>query len=558
MRRSWIPRWIPGVVAVTLLLTACGGGAAPAASTSATGSTGTASTAATASSTPVAAASSTLVYGTAVPVTNLDTAGTGGMLTYPAAFEAAFLIYDGLVRFNSHLQVEPDLATSWSVASDGTTWTFHLRQGVKFTDGTPFDAQAAAYNLNRMINPKTNNTNRPIWDIFAGATAVNSDTLQITTKAPSGQVLNDLAHGSALMVSPAAVQKYGSQYGIQPVGTGPYMVKSFQPGTELDLVANPSYWGGKPNLAGIDFKSIPDSATRIAALQSGQVQVIDNVPPENVAQLQSDSSVKVISVPGLQTFGVVLNERVAPLNDPLVRQAFNYAIDKAAIVKTLFQGQATVMDSPLAPDTTGHAAQTPYPYDPTKAKSLLAQAGYTAGAGGVLTKGGQPLSLTLSYPTTQYPAGANVAQAIQSQLQQIGVKVTLNPIDSASFFNTLRVPPAQEKYQMVLFGFNPSNADGGYQLDSLFESNPTQTALNVWNFGWYSNPSVDKLLQQADTTTNATARGGLLAQAQATIWKDAPDIWLYVPAVVVATRSNVSGVSVLPIVFTILNQAAMQ
>ena len=542
-------RWIPGVVAIGLLLSACGGTSATPSATTSTAATGAAATA--------PASGSTLIYGTAVPVTSLDTAGTGGLLTYPAAFEAAFLVYDGLVRFNSKLQVQPDLASSWSVAANGTTWTFHLRQGVKFTDGTPFNATAAAWNLNRMISPKTNDTNRPIWDIFSSAKATGTYTLQVSTKAPSGQVLNDLAHGSALMVSPAAVQKYGSNYGIHPVGTGPYMVKSFQPGTELNLVANPGYWGGKPKLAGIDFKSIPDSATRIAALQSGQVQVIDTVPPENVAQLQSDPSLKVISVPGLQTFGVVLNERIAPLNDPLVRQAFNDAVDKAAIVKTLFQGQASVMDSPLAPDTTGHAAQTPYPYDPAKAKSLLSQAGYTPGAGGVLAKGGRALSLTLSYPTTQYPAGAKVAQAIQSQLQQIGVKVTLNPIDSASFFNTLRVPPSQEKYQMVLFGFNPSNADGGYQLDSLFESNPTQTALNVWNFGWYSNPAVDKLLRQADVTTSATTRDGLLAQAEAQIWKDAPDIWLYVPAVVVATRANVSGVSVLPIVFTMLRNASL-
>jgi glutathione transport system substrate-binding protein len=539
--------WISGILTGTLLLAACGGGASPA----------TGGGAAPGAATPAApAAGVTLVYGTAVPVTNLDTATTNGLLAYPAASEAAFLIYDGLVRFDSQLKVQPDLATSWSVAPDGKTWTFHLRQGVKFTDGTPFDAQAAVSDLQRMIDPKTNNTNRPIWDIFASAKVVDPSTIELVTKQPSGQVLNDLAHASALMVSPTAVQKYGSDYGTHPVGTGPYMVKSFQPGSELDLVANPDYWGGKPKLAGIDFKAIPDAATRIAALQSGQVDVIDTVPPENVAQLQSDPNVKVISVPGLQTFGVVMNELHAPLNDPLVRQAFNYAVDKTAIVKTLFQGQATVMDAPLAPATTGHAAQTPYPYDPAKAKSLLQQAGYTPGSGGVLTKGGKPLSLTLSYPTTQYPAGANVAQAIQSELQQIGVQIKLNPIDSASFFNTLRVPPSQESYDLVLFGFNPSNADGGYQLDSLYESNPTPAALKVWNFGWYSNPSVDKLLQKADVTTDPTARDGLLAQAQAQIWQDAPAVWLYVPSVVVATRSDVSGVQVLPIVFTILNDAS--
>jgi ABC-type transport system substrate-binding protein len=544
--------WISGILAGALLLAACGGSATPAAGT--TGSAAASSTATAATTTP--AGGQTLIYGTAVPVTNLDTATTNGLLAYPASPEAAFLIYDGLVRFDSSLKIQPDLATSWSVAADGKTWTFHLRTGVKFTDGTPFDAQAAVFNLNRMISPTTNNTNRPIWDIFASAKVIDASTIELVTKAPSGQVLNDLAHASALMVSPAAVQKYGKDYGIHPVGTGPYMVKSFQPGTELDLVANPNYWGGKPNLAGIDFKSIPDSATRIAALQSGQVDVIDTVPPENVAQLQSDPSVKVLSVPGLQTFGVVLNELHAPLNDPLVRQAFNYAVDKAGIVKTLFQGQATVMDAPLAPSTTGHAAQTPYPYDPAKAKSLLQQAGYTAGSGGVLEKGGKPLSLTLAYPTTQYPAGANVAQAIQSELQQIGVQVKLNPVDSASFFNSLRVPPSQMKFDMVLFGFNPSNADGGYQLDSLYASNPTPTALKVWNFGWYSNASVDKLVQQADVTTDPATRDGLLAQAEAQIWKDAPVIWLYVPSVVVATRSNVSGVEVLPIVFTILNNAS--
>jgi peptide/nickel transport system substrate-binding protein len=226
-----------------------------------------------------------LVYAQNVAVTAMDTAGSTIGTVYPAGYEAMFLVYDNLVAFNDKMQIVPQLATEWSISKDGLIWTFKLRRNVTFHDGTPFDADAAVFHIQRQIDTNINKANRPLWDPLTSARKVDDYTIVISTQRPYGALLNTLAHGSGGVVSPTAVRRLGDNFARTPVGTGPYMVERLDTGTELVLRRNDNYWGGRAGYSRVILRHVPDPTTRIALLQSGQADVINAIPPENVAQL---------------------------------------------------------------------------------------------------------------------------------------------------------------------------------------------------------------------------------------------------------------------------------
>jgi ABC-type transport system substrate-binding protein len=497
-----------------------------------------------------------LIYAQNVPVTAMDTAGSSIGTVYPAGYEAMYLIYDTLVAFNEKMAIVPELATGWSVSKDGLTWTFRLRRGVVFHDGTPFDADAVVFDIQRQIDPNVNKSNRPLWDPISGARKIDDYTVAITTKKPFGALLNSLAHASGGIVSPAAVRRLGEGFARAPVGTGPYMFERLDTGTELVVRRFDRYWGGPAGYPRIVLRNVPDPTTRIALLQSGQADVIDAIPPENVAQLQGNRDIEVVSRPALRTFGFAFNLNRPVFQDVRVRQAFNYAVNRTAIIKAIFRGYATPIDSPLSPFTVGHTSAGSYSYDPGKASSLLAEAGWKPGPDGVLRRNGQAFEISVLTPIGMLPKDIEVTQAFQDFLRAVGVRVSINRVEPAAFWDYLRVPPDRLKWDMVLFGFNPSNGDGAYHLASLFESNPSRSEPpKVWNFTWYANPKVDALLTEADATIDKAKRNNLLAQVQRIVWTDAPYVWLYAENVIVAKRKTVKNVVVLPTVFTILRNA---
>lgn len=502
------------------------------------------------------AGAQTLTYAQNVAVTAMDTAGPTIGTVYPAGYEGMFLIYDGLVRFTEKMTIEPQLATEWSTSADGRTWTFKLRRGVSFQDGTPFNADAVVFHVERQMDPKGNASNRPLWDPIAGIRKVDDYTVAITTHTPYGALLATLAHGSGGIVSPEGVRKHGANFKLNPVGAGPYMVEKWDVGSEVVLKRFDGYWGGKPPFARIVLKHVPDPATRLAMLQSGQADVINAVPVESVGQLQAVPTVEVIARPALRTFGYGINLNRSAFQDVRVRRALNHAVDKAALVKAVFRGYATAIDSPLSPFTTGYGPVGRYEYDPDKARRLLAEAGWKPGPDGVLRKDGQPFEVSVLTPQGMLPKDLEVTQAFQAFLGKIGVKATINKVEPAAFWDHLRVPPDRIAWDLVLFGFNPSNGDVGYHLSSLFAANPSRTERpKVWNFTWYANPRVDSLLAEADQTVDAAKRKGQLVEAARLVWEDAPYVWLYAENVVVAKRKELHGVEVQPVVFTILRHA---
>ncbi len=499
----------------------------------------------------------TLTFAQSVAVTDLGPA-YGAFLNYPAGYEVAFVLYDRLVTFDPELNIVPQLATSWETSEDGRTWTFHLREGVTFHDGTPFNADAVKFNVERMLDPERNTTNRPIWSPISGANVVDDLTVQITTTEPYAMLLNTLAHGSGAMVSPTAIEKNGDEsMTTNPVGAGPYMLESFNPGQEVVLKAYDGYWGGKPALDRIVFQYVPEASTRVSALRSGKVDVIDSVSPQLAQSLESDPNVTVLSKPGLRPMGFAIMMNHPPLDDPAVRQALNYATPREAIADKIFRGYAQNSDSPLAFNTFGHKSIGGYEYDPEKAKSMLADAGWTDSNGdGVLDKDGKDLKLTMYTPEGLFPADVDIAEVTAKSLQDIGIGVDIVKIEKGGYWDTLRLPRDELKWDIAMFGFNPSNAGGTYHMDSLFSANPDPAATPVaWNITRYDNAEVTDLIDQAKVTIDPTKRADLLGRAQEMVWNDAPYIWLQVNEVVSATRSDVSGVEVWPIIFTVVRNA---
>lgn len=502
---------------------------------------------------------STITFAQSVAVTDLGPA-YGAFLNYPAGYEVGYVIYDRLVTFNADLKIVPQLATSWETSSDGLTWTFHLRHGVKFQDGTPFDAQAVKFNIERMMDPKRNTTNRPLWDPIAGAKVVDPYTVQIITKKPYAMLLNTLAHGSGAIVSPTAIEKNGDKsMTTKPVGTGPYMLDSFTPGQEVVLKSFPDYWGGKPPVDRLVFKYVPDASTRVSALRAGQVDVIDDIPPQLAVTLKSDPNVSLIAKPGLRPMGFAINSNHPPFGDVRVRQALNYAVPRDAIAKNIFLGYAQPADSPLAFNTFGHKSIGGYSYDPAKAKQLLADAGWTPGPNKMLQKDGKTLTLNMYTPEGLFPGDVDVAQVVAKSLEDIGIKVNITKLDKGGYWDYLRQPLDQLKWDAAMFGFNPSNGAGTYQMDSLFVSNPNpQQPPVAWNITRYDNSQVDSLVNQAKVTIDPQKRADLLGQAEKIVWNDAPYIWLQVNESISATRSNVAGVEVWPTLFTIVRDAHLK
>lgn len=497
----------------------------------------------------------TLRYAQNLPVTSPDPIRPEG---YPAGYEANFAIYNNLVTFDRDLSIIPDLAEEWETSEDGLTWTFHLREGVTFHDGTSFNAQAVEAHIQRIQNPENASPNANLWAHITGVTVVDDFTIELHTETPFAAMLNYLAHGSGGIESPTAVEEHGEAYPQNPTGTGPYMLDSFNPGTELALTRNDEYFGGTPALDGIVMQAVPEAGSRVLLLDADEADLANDVPPEEADRIESSDDLQLISQEGLRTFWMEFNLNREYFQDVNVRQALNHAVNKQSIVDNLFLGRAGVLDSPASSAIQGHRSAGEYAYDPDLANQMLDDAGWVVGDDGVREKDGVRLSFTINTAEGEYPKDIQVVEAVQADLQAVGCDVEIWMVEAAARWDYLRLPAEEAEYDMLIFGFNPSNGDLGYHLNSLFRSNSDPNAApDVWNLMWYSNPEVDELLNEADQAVDSEARYELLGQAQQLIWDDAPMIWMYAPEILVGARSAVEDVYIWPTVFTVVRDASL-
>ncbi|GLW11253.1 hypothetical protein Misp01_63810 [Microtetraspora sp. NBRC 13810] len=357
------------------------------------------------------------------------------VLSFTQGFEGDrfvnFQLYDGLTRYDlkqadKSPQIVPGLATSWDTSPDGRTWTFHLRQGVTFTDGTPFDADAVIFGFDRLLKKDSPS----YYPAAAGAAGlwtgqiksyekVDDRTVRITTPQPSGHLLTDLTF--LTFPSPTAVGKYGNQgFALHPVGTGPFRFSSLQPGQQLVLLPNKDYWGGAPKLGKLVLRPVPDPGARTVALRSGEVNWIEYPSPDDIESLTS-AGYSLLANDYDHLWYCTFDQAKKPWNDVRVRQAANYAIDRKSIAGDLLKGTAApaYQHAPAATEAYD-AANDVYSYDPAKARSLLAEAGV---AGGFTT--------TLAVPTggSGNLIPVPIATALQAQLAKIGIDVRIQKVE---------------------------------------------------------------------------------------------------------------------------------
>ncbi|RPJ20640.1 MAG: hypothetical protein EHM35_19205, partial [Planctomycetaceae bacterium] len=468
----------------------------------------------------------------------------------PAAQDVSNAVTNKLVDFDANMKFQPSLAESWQVSSDGTVWTFKLRKGVKFQDGTPFNAQAVVAHWQRVIDPQNPSPNRNLWMNFKDVKAVDDSTVTVTTEKPFAPTLYYIAQESGGIASPAAIEKFKDDYQRNPVGTGPYMVESFTPGSKVVLKRFDDHWKGKPLLDKIEFRAVPEAQTRLSMLEAGQADLINDVAPTDAQRVTANANLQLLRTKGLRPFWIEFNVNLPMFQDVNLRRALNHAVDKEAIVKNIFMGYASVMDSPASPSINGYKKIGAYEYNPTKAKEMLAQAGWTPGAGGVLQKNGQPLKFTMMTADGLFANDVVVTEAVQANLKAVGCDVSIQKIEAASYWNVLRKPINEMTMQTCFFGFNPSNGDVGYHLAWVWKGNlaPEKGPTN-WNLMWYKNDKVDELLTQSDVTVEEPKRMEILGEVQKLIWDDDPCIWLYTPELLGAASKKVSGTFIWPTLF---------
>jgi len=471
----------------------------------------------------------TLTVAQGVDVPTLDPAVSAGT----PAVTVRHSIYEGLVSMNDRGEVEPALATSWSVSADGRTWTFHLRGGVRFQDGTPFDAAAMKRSLDRVRDPKEALPMRNYFVMIQTADAVDASTLRLVTDAPFGPMLQHLAYDGGAAISPPALAKYGKDIASHPVGTGPYRFDSQVPGQSITLVRFDGYWGGRPALAKLVFTAVSEDATRVAQLESNQAQVILNVPPREALRLKQNPALTIVIKDGNRVAHIGMNVSKPPLSDKRVRQALNYAVNRRGLVGGLLDGLGTPSESFVAPITWGYVSQHLYPYDVKKAKQLLAEAGFPNG-----------FDTTIWTPQGRYPLDKETAVAVQGQLAQAGVRARVQVIDWAQYLTLLRRPADQNTTQMYLLAWESVTGEIGYVSRTVFAS--SQWPPTGWNTMFYRNPRVDELIAQGDRTVDPRTRQPIYTEVQQLVVDDAPWLFLFNYKQAIGTRSDVHGFAVLP------------
>jgi peptide/nickel transport system substrate-binding protein len=458
----------------------------------------------------------TLVVGLVAEPVNLDPA----QVTDLNSTRVGRRIVETLVTFpEESTQVVPGLAESWTVARDGLTYTFKLKKGIKFHDGTAFDAEAVKFSIERQFNPDHpfNKLGKyPFAGYFFGnvkaVEVVAEDTVQFVLKEPRASFLTVLAAAPASIVSPTAVRKHGADYAMTPVGTGPFRYVSWDRGQRVVLEKNPAYWKFPVKLDRVIYRPIIEDQARLTELLTGSLDLIVGVPPDFVAQLEGNAKLGLLKQVGAHVWYLGINNQKKPLDDKRVRQALNYAVNKDAIVRDVLKGTGAVSAGPVLPNTWGaDPGLKPYPYDPERAKKLLAEAGFPSG-----------FSTTLWVPESGSGMQSPVAMStvIQSNLRAVGVNVTLQTMEWGAFLAKLR----SKEQDLFALSWMAGAEDPDLVIYPLLHS--SQWTPTGPNRALYKNTRLDDLLHQARLVTDQARRAELYREAQRVLADDPP--WIFI------------------------------
>jgi peptide/nickel transport system substrate-binding protein len=430
------------------------------------------------------------------------------------SFEVLENIYDTLVEPDADLQMRPALAESWDVTPDQLTWTFHLRRGVTFHDGSPFTAADVVYTYRRIIDEELTNADK--LSAVADVRASDPSTVVIRLKQPTPNLLTSLGGFKGMAIVQRKNVESG-QIATHPVGTGPFVFEGQKSGDSITLRANTSYWDGAPKVSGVIFRFIPDKSTALSALQAGEIDWTDSIPPQRVNQLKDDDSVNLSVTPSNDYWYLALNEARKPWSDVRVRQAIAYGIDRDAIVAATSYGTAAKNELAIPKGSVWHTDYGKYTYDIEQAKRLLQEANAS------------PQNMDMLV-TTEYPETVTAAQIIADNLAPLGITVNIRTVDFATWLDEQN----SGHFDMLMMGWL-----GNIDPDDFYYAQHHTGASN--NAQKYSNPEVDRLLDAGRVETNQDARADIYRKAATIIGDDCSYIYLYNPSVIQAWSKNMSG-----------------
>ena len=433
------------------------------------------------------------------------------------SFQVLENVFDTLVEPGDDLTMQPALAESWEVSDDQLTWTFTLRDGVTFHDGSEFSSEDVLYSYNRIVDEGLANAWR--FSAITDMSAPDASTVVIEVGAPTPNLLANLgAFKGMAIVNEENVTSGEIQ--TNPVGTGPFAFESYSAGDSVVLSANPDYWGGAPQIDGVTFRFLSEGTTALTALRNGEIQWTDSIPAQNIDALRDEEGIELGQAGSNDYWYLALNQAREPFDDERVRQAIAYAIDREAIAQAAWQGAATVNQLAIPTSSSWYVEYDRYSTDPAMARQLLADAD------------AEDLSLEIMV-ASDYPETVTAAQVMESQLAEAGITLTIRTVD----FGTWLDEQNSGNFDMLMMGWL-GNLDPD---DFYYAQHHSDGGFNAQG---YSNPAVDALLDAARVETDEAARYELYAEAATMIADEASYIYLYNPDVVQAWSSSVGGYEV--------------
>lgn len=454
-------------------------------------------------------------------------------------------IYETLVEYDEETtEVVPKLAKDWDVSEDGKTWTFYLQEGVKFHDGTDFNAEAVVYNFERMMDPEHPARHDGSYSVYRGmfngfkgegssieeVNVVEENTVEFKLAEPQATFLANLGMHAFGIISPAALEEYGEKINQNAVGTGPFKFESWTPNDSITVIKNEDYWvPDLPKLGKLIYKVIPDNSARLTALKNGELDIMVSLNPSDLESVEADSSLKVVLRQPLNVGYLSINNTKEPFNNPKVRQAINHAVDKQGIADAYFYGLAEPVKNMLPSDSWAYNDDIEdYEYDLDKAKALLAEAGYPDGFN---------LEFTVTANSRIYmQQPTKMVEAMKSSFEKIGINVKVVTLEWPTFLEHIR----NGDHSIALIGWVGDNGDPDNFLYSTLSKNNAVKG-SAQNHTFYINDEVSDLLMQAKFVIDQEERTEMYKKAQELIHEDAPMATLVEVKEAVVTGNYVNG-----------------
>lgn len=435
-------------------------------------------------------------------------------------------VYEGLVRMDKESKYVGSLATEWKQLDD-VTWEFKLRQGVTFHDGAPFNAEAVKKTIACVQDPNVGSNRANLFEAIKEVKVVDDQTVQFILHYPYAPLLSVLASAEGVILSPKAIEEYGKDLTKHPTGTGPYKFESWTPGQEVVLVKNDSYWGGQPKLDKVVFKTVPEDTTRIAMVETGEAQVAEQLPVTEVDRVTNSSSMTLGRYASFSSDHIGINTKKKPFDDIRVRQAIALAVDKDSIIKGVYNDVGKIAHSSVIPTMVGYSENVKdTEYNLEKAKQLLAEAGYASG-------------LKATIYLNDNKARINVAEVLQQQLKQIGIDLQVKVLEFGAYIDAA----SKGETDLFISGWGNATGDADYNQYNLFH---TKSQGAPGNHSFYSNPEVDKLIEDGRKEKDAEKRKQIYEQAQQIEMNDVALIPYRFSENLAAIQKGVEGVWISP------------